>query len=236
MNETNSPGFGSSSQVLSAGVLSANIMSLGSDIAALEKAGIQLLHFDVMDGRFAPGLTFGAPFVKGIKTSMYKDVHLMIEDPLSQIEEFVAAGADMITVHVESDRHIHRVLQRIAECENVNDPSRGISRGVGINPGTPVASIEPFLDEIEVVFLIAVNPGFPGQKFIETTRKKFEDLTKLIEVSGKSILIGIDGGVTKKNIGEIAALGPDIIVTGSAIFENSAIEKNIRELSAGLDM
>jgi ribulose-phosphate 3-epimerase len=222
-------------QVLSVGVLSADLMNLGKDLAILEEYGIQMLHFDCMDGHFAPSLTIGAPFVKAITTSMYKDVHLMVSDPIPLIADFVAAGADMITVHAESTPHIHRALQMISEMKNVNDSSRAIVRGLALNPGTSLAAVEPLLDEVEVVFLVAINPAFPKQQFIDATKRKVEMLREMIDDAGKSILIGIDGGVTKKNIAKIASMGPDIIVTGSAVFENGTIKENLDEMYSHLN-
>jgi len=224
------------SQVISVGVLSANLMNLGADLATLEQCGVRMLHFDCMDGHFAPSLTAGVPFVKAVKTSMYKDVHLLVNDPIPMIPDFIAAGADMITVHYESTPHVHRALQMISEMENVNDPERGIVRGIALNPGTPFFAVEPLLDEVEVVLLVAVNAAYPKQKFIEATKRKFGSLRKLIDDSGKGILIGIDGGITKSNISEIASLGPDIIVTGSAVFENAMIKENLAEMNACLNV
>jgi ribulose-phosphate 3-epimerase len=215
------------SPLLSVGVASANMMRLEEDIHLLEKNSINLLHFDVMDGHFAPPLTVGASFVKAVKTFLYKDVHLMISNPLDKISEYVAAGADVITLHVESCLHAHRALQQMRDMKNVNDERRGIVRGIAVNPGTPLSSIEELLDEVEIIFLVAVNPGFSSQKFIEATKNKMKRLWRMIQDSKNPVLIGLDGGITRANFTEIASLGADIIVTGSAVFDGKQPAENI---------
>jgi ribulose-phosphate 3-epimerase len=211
-----------SSPLLSVGVMSADLMRLPESVAALEDHGVRLLHFDVMDGRFCPYLTAGALFVKGIRTTLLKDVHLMVEDPLRHIPEFAAAGADLITVHAEAGRYVHRALQVIAE-----QTSRPVLRGIALNPGTPLAVLEPLLDEADIVFLLAVNPGFPKQRFTEATCRRFEALKAMAASLSRKPLLGIDGGITKDTIGAAAALGPDIIVTGSAVFDGGNIAENL---------
>ena len=210
---------------LSVGVLTADWMALGSQLKLLEEAGVGLLHFDVMDGCFCPMLTLGAPVVGGFKTPLLKDVHLMIEEPLSKVEGFVAAGADMVTVHAESSRHVHRVLQALGQMTNANDPNRGIVRGLAVNPGTPLESIDPLLEEIEMVQLLAVNPGWGGQKFISSTRERLQRLKQKV---GDKVLICVDGGITRENVAEVARMGADIIVTGSAVFDGRSPADNAR--------
>lgn len=216
------------SPLISVGMLTADLLSLGSEMDLIEKAGVKMVHFDVMDGCFCPMMTIGPPLIKAVKTSMLKDVHLMIENPLEKIESFVAAGADMITVHVESCRHIHRVLQNLSGMTNANDPDKGILRGIGLNPGTPLEVVEPLMDEVEMIFLLAVNPGWGGQKFIPATKGRIARLKQMINDSNKDILVGLDGGVKRENIGEIAKTGADIIVTGSAIFDGKAPAENCK--------
>jgi ribulose-phosphate 3-epimerase len=226
-----------SAPVISAGIMSADLMRLGEQAETLSQCGITMLHFDVMDGCFCPQLTAGPFFVKGFGTKLYKDVHLMVADPLPLIPEFAAAGADIITVHAESGRHVHRALQCIAEQKNAGDPARGILRGIAINPGTPLMAIEPFFDEIDALFLVAVNPGFPRQRFIEATGRAFVTLKKTVAFLPRPPLLGIDGGITRENIARTASLGPQIIVTGSAVFEGGKIRENLdtirRNLSKG---
>jgi len=162
--------------------------------------------------------------IKAVKTSMLKDVHLMIHDPLPKLESYVTAGADMLTVHVESCAHPHRVLQAIGQM-TVAGCGRPV-RGLALNPGTPLNVIEPLIDELEMVFLLAVNPGWGGQKFISSTGQKVEKLIELIRKSGKDILVGLDGGITRENIAEVARMGADIVVTGSAVFEGRNVVEN----------
>ena len=208
-----------SSPLITAGILTADMMNLGAEVQLMEEAGLQMLHFDVMDGKFCPPLTFGPAFIKGIKTKLLKDVHLMIDEPLDTLASFVSAGADMIAVNIESTRHIHRVLQVLGQMGNANNPERGILRGVVLNPGTELETVRDLLDDLEVVFLLAVNPGWGGQAFIPATKEKLLRLKQMISDAKKDILVGIDGGIKKDNIAEVAALGTDIIVAGSAIFD-----------------
>jgi ribulose-phosphate 3-epimerase len=209
---------------LSVGVLTADWMSLGAELRMLEEAGVRLLHFDVMDGHFCPTLTFGAPVVAGLRTSLLKDVHLMVEEPLSMLESVVAAGADVVTIQVESTRHPHRTLQVLGTVPNANDPSRGIVRGVALNPGTPLDAIDPLVDEFEMVLLLAVNPGWGGQKMNPAVAGRVQ---RLREKVGRSVLVAVDGGVTRANIAEVARIGADIIVTGSAVFDGHLPRQNL---------
>ena len=213
---------------LSIGVLTADLLRLGEELRLLEDAGARLAHTDVMDGCFCPSLTFGPAFVKAQKTALLKDAHLMIEDPHTKVDEFVAAGADIITVHPEGNRYAHRALQTLGKAVNANDPDRGIVRGIALNPGTPVADLEPFLDDVEYVLILAVNPGWGGQPFTPTTERRLNAARELIARSGREILLGVDGGVTKANIASVAGLGLDIIVTGSAVFDGKTPADNAR--------
>ena len=214
------------SPLISVGILTADLMSLGSQLKLLEDAGVKLLHIDVMDGCFCPMMTVGPCFIKSIKTSLFKDIHLLIDEPLSKLEGYVNAGADMITVHVESCRHVHRMLQKLGEMTNVNDPDRGIVRGIALNPGTPLEAIKPFFDQLEIIFRLAVNPGWSGQKFIPSTQERLTQLKQMIRDTGKNILVGIDGGITLNNIAEVVRMDVDIIVTGSAVFDGKAPLEN----------
>jgi ribulose-phosphate 3-epimerase len=216
------------SPLVSVGILTADLMSLGSELHLMEQAQVKLLHFDVMDGCFCPMLTAGPCFIKSVKTSLFKDIHLLIENPLNKLESYVGAGADMITVHVESCRHIHRVLQKLGAMTNINDPDRGIVRGIALNPGTPLEVVRPLLGDIEMLFLLAVNPGWSGQKFVSSTRSRLKQLIQMIREADRDILIGIDGGVTRDNIDEVARMGADIIVTGSAVFDGEKPLENAK--------
>jgi len=213
---------------VSVGVITANLLSLGSEIALLERTGVKLAHVDVMDGCFCPMMTVGPPFIKALKTSLLKDVHLMIEEPLEKVADYVAAGADILTIHVEDCSHVHRVLQKLATLTNVNDAERGIVRGVALDPGTPLEALEPLLEEVDYILLLAVNPGWGGQKYIPSTTARIARVQRMIADSGKNIILGVDGGITKENIAPVAATGADLIVTGSAVFDGKTPEANAR--------
>jgi ribulose-phosphate 3-epimerase len=210
---------------ISVGMLTADWMSLDAELKLIESAGVRLLHFDVMDGCFCPMMTLGAPVVAGMKTPLLKDVHLMIDEPLSKLDGYVAAGADIITVHAESTRHLHRVFQALGKMTNANDPTRGTLRGLGLNPGTALESVEPLLDQLELILVLAVNPGWSGQKFIPSTPAR---LARLKQMVGDKVLLGVDGGITRENISEVARMGADIIVTGSAVFDGKSPLENVK--------
>jgi len=216
------------SPLLSVGVLTADLMSLGSELKLIENTGVKLLHVDVMDGCFCPMMTVGPVFIKAIKTPLFKDIHLMIDEPLNRLESYVAAGADMLTVHIESSRHIHRILQALGKMTNANEPARGILRGIALNPGTPLEVITPLMDELEMVFLLAVNPGWSGQKFIPSTRSRLGRLKQMVRDAKKNILVGVDGGITRNNIVDVAQMEADIIVAGSAVFDGKAPAENAK--------
>jgi ribulose-phosphate 3-epimerase len=221
--------------MLSAGVMAADLASLGENIKRVESTSVKMIHFDVMDGCFCPMLTFGAPLVAAVKTTLIKDVHLMVENPIPKLADFALAGADIITVHVESDPgHIHRALQVLSGMENANDSERGIVRGIAINPGTPAVMLEPLLCEVDMITLLAVDPGWPGQKFAESTWEKYSQIKDMLDRYGRKALMAIDGAVSKENIYEIAQMGVDIVVAGGAVFGGGEIEKNINVLAGAL--
>ena len=211
---------------LSVGLLTADLLRLGDEISLLEKSGARLLHFDVMDGSFCPMISFGAPVVQAVHSSLFKDVHLMVDQPLRVLPQFVRAGADLVTVHVEAERHIHRVFQELGSMRNANDPTCGLVRGVALNPGTPLETLDPLLGEVDLVLLLAVNPGFRGQRFDASTPRRLEQARRRIEDCGRDVLLGVDGGVTRDNIRDVAGLRPDLIVTGSAVFDGKAPLEN----------
>jgi ribulose-phosphate 3-epimerase len=203
---------------VSIGVLTADLLRLGDELALLEKAGAELVHVDVMDGVFCPQMTVGPGFVKALTGPFLKDVHLMIEQPESKIDAYVEAGADLIAFNVEGTRHPHRVLQSLE--------GTGVVRGAALSPGTPLAVIEPLLDELDYVLLLAVNPGWSGQQFAESTARRIAALRTLI--CDRDVLVGVDGGITKQNVAAVASMGPDVIVTGSAVFDGKAPLDNAR--------
>ncbi len=215
------------SPTISAGIISANLMSLGSELSTLEKAGLRVIHFDVMDGHFAPALTVGPPFIKGVKTGLLKDVHLMITGAEKKGADYIAAGADIITIHIEACDDASSLLKNIGGMENVNDPQRGLIRGLAINPATPVESVEPLLDEIELVVLLAVDPSGAAHPSFDLTVERFAKLKEIISSSGEDILLCVDGGVKRTNIGEFGAMRADMYVSGSALFAGS-LKENVR--------
>jgi len=208
---------------ISPSILSADFSKLGEDILSLEKYGADMIHIDVMDGMFVPNISFGAPIMKSIRklTNLTFDVHLMIEEPSRYIKDFVDAGADIITVHYEADRHLDRTINYIK--------SFGIKAGVSLNPATPVASIKHLIHNLDMVLIMSVNPGFGGQKYIYYCGVK-----ALADEYNKNLLIEVDGGVDKSNIGTIVQSGANVIVAGSAVFKNNEIEKNIKALREGI--
>lgn len=222
------------SPTLSVGVLAADLLNLGRDVALLERTGVPLLHIDVMDGCFTPMMTVGPPVIRAIRTPLLKDVHLMIREPLDRLGDYVAAGADIITVHAESCVHIHRVLQQLGAMTNANDAGRGLVRGIALNPGTPIEAIVPLIDEVDLILLLAINPGWSGQSFLPSTLPRLARVRQLVADSGRPILIGVDGGITRANVGRLAGTGVDIVVTGSAIFDGNTPAANAASMLASL--
>lgn len=211
---------------LTVGMITSDLLHLGDELMVLEKAGVELVHVDVMDGVFCPMLTVGPPVIRAMRTGLLKDVHLMIDDPLATLDQYVAAGADIVTFHVEGARQPHRVLQVLASAVNANDPDRGIVRGVAVNPSTPLEVVRPLLGDIEYLLILAVNPGWGGQGFITSTEGRLAEARRMIDDAGREILLGVDGGVTRANVNHVAALGADIIVSGSAVFDGRAAAAN----------
>ena len=205
---------------VSVGMLTADLLRLGEELAAIGDAGVELVHVDVMDGVFCPQTTVGPPIVRAIPESFVKDVHLMIDEPLEKVADYVAAGAGIISFHVESTKHPHRVLQSLA--------GTGVVRGVALNPGTPLGTVGPLLDELELLLVLAVNPGWSGQRFIPATERKLLDARELI--GGREIALAVDGGITKENVEHVASLGVDVIVAGSAVFDDIAPADNARHM------
>lgn len=209
-------------------ILSSDFSKLGEEVKSLEKNGADIVHIDVMDGMFVPNITFGAPVIKCIRkvTKLPFDVHLMIESPARYIEDYVNAGADIITIHYEADRHLDRTLNYIK--------SFGVKSAIALNPGTNVSLIEDLLPIVDMVLIMTVNPGFGGQKHIDYCRNKVSKLNEIRKANNYEYEIEVDGGVDKNNIGNLVKSGADIIVAGSSVFKNGEIAKNIKELRNGI--
>jgi ribulose-phosphate 3-epimerase len=203
---------------LSVGILTADLLRLGDEIESVASVGVNRLHVDVMDGVFCPGITVGPAFVRALPDALHKDVHLMIDEPLGKVDAFVAAGADTLTFHLEATRHPHRVLQELA--------GRGVIRGVAINPGTSLSAVEPLLDELELILVLSVNPGWSGQRFAERTFERLELAKRM--AAGRDIQVGVDGGVTRANVDRVIESGVDVIVAGSSIFDGLDAAANAR--------
>lgn len=204
-------------------LLSADFANLKEEIRSIEKGGADYLHLDVMDGMYVPNITFGAPVIKKLRkiTKLPFDVHLMIEKPERFIEDFVLAGSDIITVHQEATTHLHRTIQEIK--------SFGIKAGVSLNPATSLSTLEYVLDDLDLVLIMTVNPGFGGQSFIPAMIDKIKALRKIIDERGLDIILEVDGGIKLSNAVEIYNYGADLLVSGSDIFGAENVEERTRE-------
>jgi ribulose-phosphate 3-epimerase len=205
-------------------ILSADFARLGEEIGAVERAGADWIHVDVMDGHFVPNLTIGPVVIEGVRaaTGLPLDVHLMIESPGSYIDSFAAAGADRIAIHVEACPHLHGTLAHVREA--------GARAGVALNPATPAAAIEPVLEDVDQVVVMTVNPGFGGQKFIEGVLPKISQIRRWIDERELAVELEVDGGVGPGTIGRVARAGANAFVAGSAIFHKPDYAATIAEL------
>lgn len=213
---------------ISPSILSADFCRLGDEVRALEKAGADYIHVDVMDGHFVPNLTIGPAIVKAVRrcTSLPLDVHLMMERPDDFLSDFAKAGANILTVHVEAVTHLHRTLSEIKKY--------GMRAGVSLNPSTPVCLIEPALDYADLVLIMSVNPGFGGQELIPEVLPKIKEIRRLITRKGRPVELEVDGGIKVDNIGAVADAGADVFVSGSGIFGTPDYAKTIAAMRGNI--
>ena len=199
-------------------ILSADFCTLGDDIRQIEAGSADYVHIDVMDGIFVPNISIGIPVVKSVRrhTQMFLDVHLMIMEPVRYIKEFVKAGADLITVHLEACEDVGATLDEIH--------AQGAKAGLTIKPGTAAEELKPYLDKVEMILIMSVEPGFGGQKFIPESLDKIRAVRKMIEDTGREIDLEVDGGIYQTNVGEVMKAGANVIVSGSGVFKGDAAQ------------
>lgn len=209
---------------LACSILASDFAHLADEVAAAERGGATIVHVDVMDGHFVPNITFGPAVVKALRpvTKLPMDCHMMIENPDAFIPEFAAAGADLMSVHQEACRHLHRTLQQIEQ--------HGMRPGVVINPATPVETLIEVLPMVHYVLVMSVNPGFGGQSFLPLSLGKIEQLAELREEMGLNFRIEVDGGIAHETVAEVVEAGAEMLVAGSAVFSGGQAEQNAREL------
>lgn len=200
---------------LAPSILSADFARLGEQIAEVGRAGADYIHVDVMDGHFVPNITIGAPVVGSLRpmTRLPLDVHLMIEHPERYISDFVEAGADIITVHVEASRHVQSTIEAIKDL--------GVKVGVSLNPPTPLSAVDDFIHQVDLVLVMSVNPGFGGQSFIAESLPRIAEMRKMIDSRKPGVELEVDGGINAENAGEIVKAGADVLVAGNSVFRAS---------------
>lgn len=208
---------------LSPSLLSADFYDLKTQIEQLNKLDVKYLHLDIMDGHFVPNITFGPGLIKKLRphTDMIFDVHLMIENPEKYIEEFAKAGADIITIHPESTKHVHRAIQQIK--------SLGKKAGIVLNPHTHESVLEYLVEDLDLILIMSVNPGFGGQSFIESQLKKISNIKEMVDKRNSSCILEIDGGVKTSNVRKVLDAGINLVVAGSGVFNLDGIEKNVSD-------
>ena len=211
--------------ILSPSILSADFTKLGEEIETIDNAGAEYIHVDVMDGMFVPSISYGMPVIKSIRKSTGKvfDVHLMISEPIRYIADFASSGADMITVHVEACSDVVATIEKIREYK--------LKVGITLNPDTPVSAIKPYLNRVDMVLIMSVNPGFGGQKFITSSVDKIKEVKRLRDELNLSYDIEVDGGINIDNLATVLEAGANVIVAGSAIFRGDAAE-NVKKFKS----
>ena len=205
--------------ILSPSILSADFANLGKDILEVYNHGAKYLHIDVMDGKFVPSISFGMPVIKAIRKvcNIVFDVHLMIEEPIRYIKEFVESGADIITIHIEACEDVQATIDKIHEM--------GVKAGLSIKPGTPVESLLPYLDKVEMILMMSVEPGFGGQKYIEASTERIRQVRAMLDEKGLKTDLQVDGGINVDNVTMVLEAGVNIVVAGSAVFGGNIEEK-----------
>lgn len=216
--------------ILSPSLLSSDFSRLGEELETLKDAGLEWVHWDVMDGLFVPNITMGPPIIKKARkrSDLFFDVHLMIEKPERYLEEFADAGSDLLVVHAEASLHLERTISEIKRL--------GMKAGVALNPHTPLDHVHYLLPELDLVLVMSVNPGFGGQSFIEFSKEKIRDLALEIAKRDVKTLVQVDGGVTAENAGELVSLGADCLVSGSAFFGNPPYAERYRTFRRAMEM
>lgn len=212
--------------LLSPSLLSANFANLEEEIKKIEEGGADYIHLDVMDGKYVPNISFGMPVIKSIKevTNLPFDVHLMIEDSENYVEDFYKAGADIITVHYEATTHVHRTIQLIK--------SFGIKAGISLNPGTSEDVLKYLIDDLDLILVMSVNPGFGGQSFIPSSHEKIKNIRRMIDESNRDILLEVDGGVKLSNVKEVINSGANMVVVGSDIYKAEDVVEQTKKFKS----